>query len=396
MPVEGDDLAARLVALRRAIHAEPELGLDLPRTQAKVLAALDGLGLEVSTGSALSSVVAVVRGRRRGRAVLLRGDMDALPLREEPGSAPVTSRFDGVMHACGHDLHVAGLIGAAHLLAARRDELDGDVVLMFQPGEEGFDGARLMIDEGVLDAAGPRVLAAYAVHVLAAAVPRGVFATRPGTVLSASDEAIVTVTGRGGHSAQPHLAADPLPAACEMVMTVQTRITRGNDAFDPVIVGVGRFEAGTTASIIPDRAEFRATLRSFSRSGRERVARLLTDACHGVAAAHGVHADVDVVAGYGPTVNDPAETAFASEVITGLFGPERLLTWDVPWPASEDFSRVLDELPGCFIGLGAALPGTDPAACANNHSPTARFDEGVILDASRLLAELAMKRLTTS
>jgi len=392
------ELATRLVDLRRAIHAEPELGLDLPRTQAKVLDALSGLDVEVTTGTALSSVVAVVRGRRRGRAVLLRGDMDALPLTETSSNrndAPPPSTIDGVAHACGHDLHVAGVVGAAHLLAARRDELDGDVVLMFQPGEEGYDGARYMIDEGVLDAAGPRVSAAYALHVMASAVPHGVFATRPGPVLSASDYATVTVTGVGGHSAQPHLAADPLPAACAMVTTIQTRIARSIDVFDPVIIGVGRFEAGTAAAIIPTTARFEATLRSFSAAGRERAVALLRDVCTGVAATYGVTVDVEVSSGYGPTINTADEVDRVERTVTEVFGVERFLRWDAPWPASEDFSRVLDEVPGAFVGLGACPPEADPAACVDNHAGGAFFDESVIADAATLLAELAIRRLAT-
>ncbi|MFV0309870.1 MAG: M20 family metallopeptidase [Desertimonas sp.] len=388
--------AVDLVELRRAIHAEPEIGLHLPLTQAKVLAALDGLNLEISTGRQLSSVVAVLRGRRRGRAVLLRGDMDALALTEPDDAGPddpPPSRFPGVMHACGHDLHVAGLVGAAQLLVARAGELEGDVVLMFQPGEEGYDGAALMIDEGVLDAAGPRVDAAYAVHVLAARVPHGVFVSRAGTVLSAADGVVVTVRGGGGHSAQPHLACDPVPAACEMVVAMQARLTRAQDAFDPVIIGVGRFEAGTIASIIPETARFEATVRSFSHDARAAGVSLVEEVCRGVASAYGVTVDVDVTPGYGPTVNDPGEVDRVEAVVGHRFGAGRFRRWEVPWPASEDFSRVLDVVPGAFVGLGATAPGADPERAANNHAPGARFDESVITDAAALLADLAVDAL---
>jgi amidohydrolase len=204
---EAAKLAGEIAELRHAIHREPEIGLDLPKTQAKVLAALDGLPLEISTGRALSSVTAVLRGRgaRRGPVVLLRGDMDALPVTEETG-LPYASAVPGAMHACGHDLHTAMLAGAARLLSARQADLPGTVIFMFQPGEEGHAGARHMIDEGVLDAAGRRPAAAYALHVTSNKLPCGMFSTRPGPMLAAADQITVTVHGRGGHASQPHRA----------------------------------------------------------------------------------------------------------------------------------------------------------------------------------------------
>src|ERR1019366_7056197 len=205
-------MAADLAELRHAIHREPEIGLDLPRTQAKVLAALDGLPLEITPGCALSSVTAVLRGGRAGgRTVLLRGDMDALPVTERT-NVPYSSEHDGVMHACGHDLHTAMLAGAARLLSARRAELAGNVIFMFQPGEEGCGGAERMIDEGVLDAAGERPVAAYGLHVVSSVLPAGVCATRPGTMMAAADSLDITVCGRGGHGSPPPPPAGPVPA----------------------------------------------------------------------------------------------------------------------------------------------------------------------------------------
>ena len=200
----SDDLAG----LRRAIHAEPEIGRELPRTQEKVLAALDGLPLEISRGRSLSSVTAVLRGGRPGGTVLLRGDMDALPVTERTG-LPYASGVDGVMHACGHDLHTAMLAGAARLLSERRAELAGNVIFMFQPAEETAGGAELMISEGVLDAAGDRPVAAFGLHVVSAMLPLGMFASRDGTLMAAADTVQVTVRGRGGHGSQPHLARRP-------------------------------------------------------------------------------------------------------------------------------------------------------------------------------------------
>jgi amidohydrolase len=390
---DGQRLADRLIALRHALHREPELGLDLPLTQAKVLAALDGLPLEVKTGNALTSVTAVLRGGRPGPAVLLRGDMDALPLQEETG-VEYASRLAGRMHACGHDIHTAALTGAAHLLAGRRDELAGDVVFMFQPGEEGQGGARLMIEEGVLDAAGERVVAAYAMHVASAGVQAGTIGTRAGAMFSACDSATVTVVGSGGHGSSPHLAADPVPAMCEMVIALQTMVTRSVDVFDPAVISVGSIHAGSAANIIPSSGRFDATIRSFSRSTHDTIREGFHRVVRGIADAHGVRVEIDYREQYPVTVNDAAEAAFALGVATELAGAERAIAMPKPMVASEDFSFVLDEVPGAYLSVSAVAPGLDPQRAAVNHSPRALFDDESVPTGAVLLASLAAQRLT--
>src|SRR6266550_1045550 len=284
-------IAGELTHLRRAIHAEPEIGLQLPLTQQKILAALDGLPLEVTLGSALTSVTAVLRGEAvkggGGPAVLLRADMDALPVGERTG-LDFASRIDGTMHACGHDLHSAMLVGAARLLSARQAELPGSVVFMFQPGEEGHGGAAFMIEEGVLDAAGKRAAAAYALHVASAELPFGVFSTREGPMMAAAEALDITVHGRGGHGSQPHHAADPIPVACEIVTALQVLVTRRFDIFDPVVITVGSFHAGTTNNVIPDEARLQVTIRSFSAASRAQVREAVVRLVHDMAAAHGL------------------------------------------------------------------------------------------------------------
>ncbi len=217
---EASEIQGDLVAIRRHIHQEPEIGLDLPKTQAKILAALDGLGLEITTGKALSSVTAVLRAGKSDKTVLLRADMDALPV-TELADVSYKSQIDGAMHACGHDLHVAMLIGAAKLLVKNKSQLNGDVVFMFQPGEEGHDGAGHMIKEGVLTASGRKADRTYGIHVLSSAISSGVFTTKPGTMMASADEIHVTVVGMGGHGSQPHTAKDPIPVAAEMVSALQ-------------------------------------------------------------------------------------------------------------------------------------------------------------------------------
>jgi hippurate hydrolase len=397
MPVSlreaADDIHDELTRLRHALHREPELGLELPRTQEKVLAALDGLPLDVTTGKGLSSVTAVLRGGLPGPAVLLRGDMDALPLTERAGG-PVTSEIAGVMHACGHDLHTTMLVGAAHLLSARRDTLAGDVVFMFQPGEEGSGGAKLMIDEGVLDAAGRRPVAAYALHVISSVLPQGVFVSRPGPIMAAADRLLVTVRGSGGHGSTPHHANDPIPAACEMVIALQTMVTRGFDVFDPVVVTVGSFHAGTADNIIPEEARFEATIRSFSETAHQRVLQRSVTLLNGIAAAHGLEVETDFDAGYPVTVNSAAEVAFAAGTIRDVFDEHRYIESPQPFTGAEDFSFVCDEIPSAFIALGACPDDADPAKSAYNHSPEARFSDRTLPTGAALYAELATRRLT--
>ena len=410
MPLREDAaaIAGQLAELRHAIHREPEIGLDLPRTQEKVLAALDGLPLEVTTGRKLSSVTAVLRGAADGGragtgaaggndgarpSVLLRGDMDALPVTEATG-LPYASRFEGVMHACGHDLHTAMLAGAARLLCGRQAELAGDVIFMFQPGEEGYSGADKMIGEGVLDAAGERwPVAAYALHVSSTQLPCGVFTTKPGPMLAAADIIRVTVRGRGGHASQPHLAADPITAACEMVTALQTLVTRQFDVFDPVIITVGSFHAGTIDNVIPDEARFLGTARSYSAAARTKLKDTVLRLVNDIAGAHGLTAAAEYIEEYPVTVNDESEAGFARTVAAETFGELRSVPKQHPMTGAEDFSYVLQHVPGAFILVGACPLDRDPETAPSNHSAEAVFDDAVLADGSALYAELAMRRL---
>ena len=385
-------MAAELTKLRRAIHAEPEIGLDLPRTQRKVLDALDGLPLEITLGEGLSSVTAVLRGGRPGETVLLRGDMDALPVTER-ANVPYASTIDGAMHACGHDLHTAMLAGAARLLSARRAELAGNVIFMFQPGEEGPGGARIMVGEGVLDAAGDRPAAAYALHVASGLLPLGLLASRAGTVMAAADTLHVTVHGRGGHGSQPHRAADPVPAACEIVLALQSMVTRQFDVFDPIVVTVGTFHAGTADNVIPDDAQFVATIRSFSPEARAAVQAAAPRLARDIASAHGLTATAEFRDGYPVTVNDAEELAFAEQTVADVLGDGRYVAAPDPLTGSEDFSYVLEQVPGAFLMLGACSPASDPFSAPFNHSAEAVFDDDVLPDGTALYAELALRRL---
>lgn len=383
-----------LIDLRRRLHQIPEVGLDLPQTQACVLEALDGLPLEITLGKDLSSITAVLRGTKptdEPRTILLRADMDALPVRETTGLEWAST--NGNMHACGHDLHMAILIGAARELCARRDELAGDVVFMFQPGEESVDGASHMLREGVLDAAGRRPDAAYALHVWAGLEPYGTFTTKTGTTMASHDVLRVRLIGQGGHGSAPHKANDPVPALAELITGTHTMVTRQFDAFEPVVITIGKISAGEACNVIPESAELEASIRTFSTTARDKVIERLTRYAEGIAAAHGLAVEVENPQAYPPTVNDEAETDYVARTIARELGEDRHLRWANSLTSSEDFSRVLQEVPGCFFGISACPPDLDPATAPFNHSAYARFDDGVIDDAVRVFVALAVGRL---
>ena len=384
-----------LIALRHALHRIPEVGLQLPKTQAMILEALDGLPLEITLGETVTSVVAVLRGgvptEGKRPVVLLRADMDALPVEERTGLDYAADT--GTMHACGHDLHMAMLVGAAHALCAQRERLAGDVVFMFQPGEEGVDGARYMLEEGLLDVAGSRPDWVYAIHVWAALDPHGTFSTKPGTVMASSDVAKVRVVGRGGHGSTPHAAADPVPALAEITTALNTMVTRRFDVQNPVVVTVGLLQAGTIANVIPEDGRLEATLRTFDTDVRAKLLATIPEVVSGIAAAHGVTGETEIVEQYPVTVNDPAEADAVAAAVTDLFGADRHLRWEKPLAGAEDFSRLLLEAPGCFIGLSACPPELDPATAPFNHSAYARFDDGVLADGARLFTELTLRKI---
>lgn len=366
----GEALLPDMIALRRAIHEEPELGLHLPLTTAKAKAALAGLPLEIREGPSTTGFMAILRGPANGRTVLLRGDMDALPLHEDTG-LDFTSRTDGAMHACGHDTHVAMLVGAARALCARRDELAGTVIFMFQPGEEGHHGARWMIDDGLLN---PLPDAAFALHI-SPNIPTGVFAGRAGPLLAAADRFEIAVTGRGGHASAPHDALDPIPVACEIVMAIQAMVTRTIPAFDPVVITVGRIEAGTTNNVIPERAVIEGTIRSFSEHSRKRAHEGLMRLAPNIAAAHGATAVVDIEHGFPVTVCQANAVSLAAQVAEGLFGAGAWRTMPSPAMGAEDFAYVLQKVAGAMVFLGATPEGGDFRSCCALHSNRMVLDE---------------------
>lgn len=371
----GDALLPDAIELRRAIHREPELGLDLPKTTAKVLKALEGLPLEIRQGPSTTGVLAVLRGSANGRTVLLRGDMDALPLTEDTG-LEFSSGTAGAMHACGHDTHVAMLVGAARALCAKKDQLAGTVMFMFQPGEEGWHGARYMLDDGLID---PLPDAAFALHI-SPNMPTGVFASRHGPLLASSDVIEIRVLGAGGHASMPQDATDPIPVACEIVTALQTMVTRTISVFDPAVITIANIVAGTTNNIIPEDARLKGTLRTLSERARETAHAGIRRVAEHVAAAHNCRAEVEIIRGFPVTVCSGREVDLAEQTAKALYGDGAWMTMPNPMMGAEDFSYVLQKVPGLMAFLGAAPTGVggDYRSCCALHSNRMTLDEQVM------------------
>jgi hippurate hydrolase len=380
------ELMPMVVALRREIHRFPELGLHLPETTRRAREALAGLDVEIAESRTTSSMVVTLRGAQQGPTILLRGDMDALPMPEDT-DLEFKSQIENRMHACGHDSHTAMLVGAVHLLHRHRDRLNGNVKFFFQTGEEGYAGARHVIEEGMLDAA-PAPSAAFAIHI-SPNIPTGLVATRSGPLMAATDTISIEVSGKGGHASQPHYTLDPIPVACEIVSALQSLVTRRIEAFDPVVLSITKIEAGTTQNVIPESAKLLGTLRSFSeksravaREGIERIAR-------GIAGAHGIEAQVSLVAGYPVTINDDKFVAFAQEVATDLLGDRGFIRMPAPIMGAEDFSYVLQRMPGCMVFLGVAPENTSHHHAHACHSNRMVMDEGAMANGIAMHAAIA-------
>jgi amidohydrolase len=386
---DAEALLPDLVALRRDIHREPELGLHNPLTLAKIKAALAGLPLEFREGPSTTGLIATLRcGGDNGRTVLLRGDMDALPLKEDTG-LDYGSTIEGAMHACGHDTHVAMLVGAARMLCARADQLSGTIQFMFQPGEEGHHGARFMLDDGLID---PLPDAAFALHVMPNA-PRGIFTGRAGPLLASSDVLDIVVTGAGGHASMPHSTVDPIPVACEIVTALQAMVTRKINVFDPAVVTIAKISAGTTNNIIPETAAMTGTIRTLSPHNRAFVAEQIEQVATMIAAAHGCRADVTITQGFPVTMCDRRAVEFGEAVTKATFGDNAWITLDHPIMGAEDFAYVLEKVPGAMFFLGASHEGDDWRSCCGLHSNRMVLDDSVMARGAALHAALAERFL---
>lgn len=395
---EALELQDTTVAMRRALHERPELGNELPITRETVLESLEGLPLDVALHESTSGVAALLTGGKPGPTILLRGDMDALPLHEDTG-LDFTSKVEGAMHACGHDTHTAMLSSAATLLSAHRDEIAGRVLFMFQPGEEGHHGARYMLDEGLLDlpplADGTEspVTGAFALHITST-IPTGMVATRGGACMASADTFTIKVLGSGGHASEPFRTVDPIPIACEIVQALQLMITRRIDVFDPAVVTVGRIQAGTTNNIIPPDAEIVGTIRAVSEATRSQVHDHLRRVAERIAEAHGARAEPEIVFGYPVTSNDDRFADFTLDVANAALGEDNVRRMPNPIMGAEDFSYVLNRVPGTMMFLGGTPRDRDPRRAPANHSNLVTFDEAAMPDGVALYAAMALNWLS--
>jgi amidohydrolase len=386
---QADELAERIVGWRRELHQHPELGFEEKWTSDYVVSALKGLDLEVHRGIAGTGVAAVLRAANAKRpAVLLRADMDALPIQEIPGR-PYGSQIEGKMHACGHDGHMAMLLGAARLLDARRDQLDRDVVLCFQPAEEGFGGGEKMIQEGVLELTPTEEV--YALH-LWSPFDAGTVHLRSGPIMAAEDGFKARLIGRGGHAAMPHTNQDPIVAAAHAVTALQMIVSRNVDPVDPAVVSVGQFHAGTARNITPDEATLSGTIRTFTAASRDLIHRRIVEVIEGAAQACGCSAEVEIHDGYPATVNDRSAVDRARALSVPIFGSENVIEPN-PMAPAEDFSYFLKERAGAFILVGAG--NAERGIIAPHHSPQFDIDESVLPRGAQLLASLALAQAET-
>ena len=388
---EASQYAETLSTIRRDLHQIPEFALELPKTQQRILESIDGLG-EITLGKNLSSIALHIKGGKPGPTVLLRADMDALKVEEESGES--FSSTNGYMHACGHDLHMAGAIGAAHLLATHKDKLNGDVLIWFQPGEEGHHGADVMIEEGMLELTGSRPVAAYGLHVFTS-LPLGAVACKPGPLMASAGDLHVTFHGSGGHGSMPWLSKDPVTPMIEAISALQSLINKHFDQFDPVILNVGWIRAGddATTNVIADSAGFGATVRTFSEANTKKLHELAPKLIHSIAEGFGVSAEVEFGRATKVLMNDPAAVTTVEKVAKELVGEAGYVPMQAPIAGGEDFASIVAEVPGAFVFVGACPKDIDYTTAPTNHSAKAKFDDSVLPLCSALLASLAFEHL---
>ncbi|MBJ7398351.1 MAG: amidohydrolase [Ilumatobacteraceae bacterium] len=385
------------IALRRNLHKWPEIGNSLPKTREQVLSALEGLPLDITLHETTSGIAAMLTGGKPGPTVMLRGDMDALPMPEDT-DLDFASKTENCMHACGHDTHTSMLVSTAKLLSDRRSEIPGRVLFMFQPGEEGYHGAKFMLDEGLLnvsklkDGSDSPIKAAYALHITSS-MPAGTVGTRSGPVMASSDTLSITITGKGGHASEPFRTLDPIPVACEIVQALQMMITRRIETFDPAVVTITKLIAGTTTNVIPETAKIEGTIRAVSEKTRNKVHDSIRRVAEGIAATYEMQASVEIKLGYPVTVNDAPSVDFALDVAESLLGEGKAVHMPSPIMGAEDFSYVLNQIPGAMVFLGGTPEGLNPATAPPNHSNRVMFDEASMAHGVALYSSLALRTL---
>jgi hippurate hydrolase len=369
-----------LVAIRRDLHAHPELGLNEVRTSKFVATCLEGLGYTVTRGLAKTGLVATLKNGTSNRSIGIRADMDALPILEETG-LDYASKTPGLMHACGHDGHTTMLLGAARAIAERKN-FDGTVHLIFQPAEENFGGAKIMMDEGLFDTF--PCDAVFALHN-EPGLPFGQFALREGPIMAAVDEAKITVHGLGGHGAEPQETADPIVCGASIIMALQSIVSRNIHPMDPTVITVGSFHSGSASNIIPERAEIVVGIRSFDPKVRDELERRIRMIAENQAASYGMRATVDYHRSYDATINHKAETDFVRDLAIRFAGADKVVDLERAFMGSEDFAYMLKDRPGTYFFLGSSVTGTEKSL----HHPGYNFNDDLLPIGAAFWTELA-------
>jgi len=375
------NLIAEVIATRRDLHAHPELGFEEVRTARIVAERLRDLGYDVYDGIAITGVVGVLRGTRPGRTVMLRADMDALPLAEET-DRDYASRNAGKMHACGHDGHVAMLLGAARAIAERKEDLAGTIVLCFQPAEEGLGGAKQMVEEGMLERFG--VERAYGLHLFSG-LATGLLGFREGPFYASSDSLEIRIDGFGGHGAAPHLSIDPILVAAEFVASVQKVVSRQIDPMEPAVVTIGAFHGGTTHNVIPSSVTLLGTVRAFDHEVRSAMAERIERVLRGVCEASGATYAFEYLWRYPVTSNDAEQTRYVRALAERTLGPERTIESEKHMGA-EDFSFFAERVPASYFVLGCS---GEPSTCFPHHHGKFDIDEAALETGAIMLTALA-------
>ncbi|MCM2293313.1 M20 family metallopeptidase [Allorhizobium sp. BGMRC 0089] len=369
-----------VVAMRRYLHQHPELGLSEIHTSDFVAKKLAEMGYTVTRGLAKTGLVATLRNGSSAKSIGIRADFDALPIHEETG-ADYASKTAGLMHACGHDGHTAMLLGAANILAERRN-FDGTIHLIFQPAEENFGGARLMIEDGLFDRF--PCDAVFGLHN-EPSIPLGHFVFGAGPVMAAVDECRITVIGRGGHGAEPQATADPVVAGASIVMALQTVVSRNIHPLDSAVVTIGAFHAGAASNVIPERAEMLLTIRSLDPAVRDTLETRIRAIAECQAQSYGMTVEIEYERGYPATVNHARETAYARALACRFAGDDKVHDMPRPTMGSEDFAYMLEKRPGTYFFLGTARTENDPPL----HHPRYDFNDDVIPTGVAFWVELA-------
>ncbi|OHV82224.1 M20 aminoacylase family protein [Rhizobium sp. LCM 4573] len=380
MTIQFSNYMAEVVATRRYLHQHPELGLSEFNTSDFIAKRLTELGYEVTRGLGKTGVVATLRNGSSIRSVGIRADIDALPIREETG-AEYASKNEGLMHACGHDGHTAMLLGAAKIIAERRN-FDGTIHLIFQPAEENFGGAKLMIEDGLFKRF--PCDAVFGLHN-DPGLPFGQIFVKDGPIMAAVDECRLIINGRGGHGAEPQDTADPIVAGASIIMALQTVVSRNIHPLDPSVVTVGAFNAGIASNVIPERAEMVMSIRSFDPAVRDKLEERIRTIAEGQAASYGMTVAIEYNRGYEATVNHKAETDFVRDLARRVVGEENLGEIPRPMMGSEDFAYMLAERPGSYFFLGTRRTENDPPL----HHPRFDFNDDALPIGTAFWVELA-------